>query len=352
MDHGGEDVRPAALLVGNHLSRHVATRTVGEELAERLGQAGFSVTTASDRRPRLWRLLDMQRAIWRGRYDVAQIDVYSGAAFRWAEAAGFSLRQRRVPFVLTLHGGLLPEFATRHPRRVKRLLERAAAVTTPSRFLLEAFEAIREDLVLLPNPLDLERYPFTERQRPSPNLVWLRAFHRVYRPELAVETLARLLPAHPAARLLMVGPDKDDGSLEETRRAISRHGLEERVEITGAVPKSAVPFYLDRGDVFLNTSDVDNAPVSVVEAMACGLAVVSTDAGGIPHLLRDGEDALIVPRGDADALARAVDCLLSAPGLAARLSRQARETAAERDWSRVLPRWEALLREVAARSTP
>ena len=354
-------LRPKVLLVGNFLSRHRSTKTVGEELAERLAGAGWDVTTTSSRPVRLGRLLDMQATIWRGGpWDVAQIDVYSGAAFRWAEAAAWSLRRLKVPYVATLHGGQLPEFAARRPRRVRRFLERAAAVTAPSAYLRDALAHLRDDILLLPNALDLAAYSRepAEPLRPDrppclrPRLVWLRALHRVYRPELAVEILARLKESHPDAELFLVGPDKGDGSLELTRRRMEELGVAERVHLVGGVTKDEVPDYLARGDIFLNTSDVDNAPVTVTEAMASGLAVVTTDAGGVGYLVDAGETALVVRRGDAEALTRAVRLLLDEPALAARLTTNARRAVEERDWGRVLPRWEALLAEHARSSGP
>jgi glycosyltransferase involved in cell wall biosynthesis len=102
--------------------------------------------------------------------------------------------------------------------------------------------------------------------------------------------------------------------------------------------------HLGHGDVFLNTSDADNAPVSVTEAMACGLCVVTTDAGGLRDLVDDGEDALVVPRDDPEAMAAAVRRLLAEPRLAARLSAAARAKVEPLSWSLLLPEWEALLR--------
>ncbi len=343
---------PRVLLVGNFLSRHVSTRTVGEELADRLTAAGWSVAATSGMLPRLARLFDMQRTIWgRGPFAVAQVDVYSGAAFLWAEAACQSLRWRRTPYILTLHGGKLPEFAARWPRRVRWLLRGARVVTTPSPYLLEQMAAYRQDLRMLPNPLDLKAYSFTPRHQLKPRLIWLRAFHRIYNPELAPRVLARLIAAYPEATLTMIGPDKGDSSLESTRDLVRELGLADRVTFTGGIAKSRVPTYLADADIFLNTADADNAPVSVTEAMACGLCVVSTDVGGLRDLLTDGEDALLVGRDDPAAMASAVERLLNDPELARQLSSRGRQHTETRDWSRVLPRWQQLLRQ-SARPVP
>jgi len=147
----------------------------------------------------------------------------------------------------------------------------------------------------------------------------------------------------------MNGADKKDGSLEETRQAAETLGVAGRVTLPGPVDKRLVPETLAGADIFLNTSRVDNAPVSVVEAMACGLCIVSTNVGGIPHLAEHEEEALLVPPGDAEAMAGAVARLLREPALASRLSRAARAKAEQFDWSAALPAWEGLL-EAAARA--
>lgn len=336
------------LLVGNFLSASGGSRGVCEELAVRLLDADWPVLTTSRKPGRLQRLFDMVGTSWaqRDRYDIAQVDVYSGPAFVWAEVVCAALRRLGKPYILTLHGGNLPAFARRWPGRVGRLLRGAAIVTTPSAFLLEQMRPYRKDLHLLPNPLDLSTYPFCLRGQPQPNLVWLRAFHEIYNPSMASSVVALLAEDFPDVRLTMVGPDKGDGSLQRTRQAASELGVDGRVDFPGGIPKDQVPHWLNRGDVFINTTNVDNTPVSVMEAMACGLCVVSTNIGGIPYLLEHEHDALLVPPDDPVAMAAAVRRILTEPGLAERLSRNARQKAKQFDWSTVLPRWEALFKRV------
>src|SRR5262249_3618839 len=151
-------------------------------------------------------------------YAAAQVDVYSSAAFLWAEAACWTLRRARKPYVLTLHGGNLPAFARRHPRRVRRLLQSAAAVSVPSRYLLERMQPYRADLRLLPNPLNLGCYRFVPRETPHPRLVWLRGFHEYYNPLLAPKVVALLASRFQDVQLIMAGPDRGDKSLPRTQR--------------------------------------------------------------------------------------------------------------------------------------
>ncbi len=344
--------RPRSVLVlGNFLHDTTGTFGVCEALAAELSAVGWDVVCASRRPGRVTRLIDIMTTIWRERrrYSVAQIDLYSGAAFIWAEAACWLLDRLHVPYVLTLHGGNLPVFGAKHRARVSRLLRRAVAVTTPSPFLREAMAPFRSDLILQPNGIRTEQYPFRLRTAPKPRLLWVRAFHEIYNPAMAVRVVDQLRRDYPEVHLTLVGPDREDGTRERTIEMTQQLGLEEHVEFRGAVPKASLPRVFDEHDIFLNTSSVDNAPVTVIEAMAGGLCVVSTSAGGIAQLVTDQQDALLVRPGDADAMSAAVRRLLTSVELASLLSTSGRENAVSRDWATVLPRWEEILSAAVSR---
>ena len=335
----------SVLLIGNFLYEHGASRPVSQDLALRLAERGWDVTVSSDKVNKLMRLgrMVVDSVVSRGRYSVAHVDVYSGQAFLWAEATCAVLKRLGRPFVLTLHGGNLPNFARRWPRRVSRLLRSAKLVTTPSRYLLEEMRPYRADLVLLPNAVEVSAYDFRRRDSFGLRLVWLRAFHQVYNPQLAPRVLSALTARYPGASLVMYGPDRGDGSLQETQKLARSLGLEGRVEFAGKIDKSQVAERLNEADIFLNTPSIDNTPVSVIEAMACGLPVVSTNVGGIPHLIEDGVSGLLVAPDDPAAMAAAVIKLHHDPELASRVALNARRQVEQFDWSVVLPRWEGLL---------
>jgi glycosyltransferase involved in cell wall biosynthesis len=140
-----------------------------------------------------------------------------------------------------------------------------------------------------------------------------------------------------------VGPDKGDGSLGVTQAEAARLKLADRIEFTGRVPKRELAAAIHRGDIFINTTNIDNTPVTVLEAMACGACVVSTNVGGIPYMVQHGENGLLVPPDNAEAMAGAIGRILEEPELAARLSRNGRNTTEQIDWPRILTRWVDLL---------
>src|SRR5207253_9954293 len=111
---------------------------------------------------------------------------------------------------------------------------------------------------LIPNSIDVDMYSFRVRSRTEPHLVWLRAFHEIYNPSLAVRTVALLRKDFRSLQLRMLGPDKGDGSLQIALRTAAELGVTARVATPGMIAKSAVPKALSEQDIFLNTTNIDN----------------------------------------------------------------------------------------------
>jgi glycosyltransferase involved in cell wall biosynthesis len=113
----------------------------------------------------------------------------------------------------------------------------------------------------------------------------------------------------------------------------------DRIRFGGYLDPAAKAAAFHDHDVFLNTNLVDNMPISVLEAAASGLVPVATRVGGIPAVLTHDHDSVLVPAGDADAMAREVLRLLAEPERYARLARGARELAEASAWPAVYLRW-------------
>ncbi len=339
-------MKEGVLILGVYVSQHGGVyRAVCEEIADRLEARGLHIVRSSGIKNRPRRLLDMLLTIWRRQaaYQVGYIEVFSGLGFIQAEACAFLLRALGKPVVLALHGGNLPDFARRNPARVRRLLSIAAAITAPSDYLRTALAPYAsQPITLMPNALEIAAYPFRPRTHPAPRLIWLRALHSIYNPVMAVEVVDRLRALFPDVHLHMVGPDKGDGSLEAVQQAIAERGVQRHITLVGGVPKSDVPAWLDKADVFISTTHFDNTPVSLLEALVSGLPVVSTNVGGVPDLVTHDQHALLVPDADADAMAQAVTRILTEPGLSERLSYAGHTHASQFSWVTMLPRWEAL----------
>lgn len=331
-------------LAGNFLSEKTGVTSPCEELAQQFSSRDFQVISSSSCRNRVLRMADL---LWtafryRKRYKVALLEVYSFLAFRWAELLSFLLRRLGKPYILSLHGGMLPEFAAKHPRRFKSLIKSADVVTSPSKIFCDQFSEIRNDIKYVPNGINLAHYPIKLRMKPEPKFCWMHSIHSVYNPTLAIRVFRKIIEKYPTASLQLIGPNNNEGLQAYLKALLDDLQLSDQVKIIGAIPKADVGSYLSEGDIFLNTTNYESFGVSTLEAAACALCIVTTDAGELPFLWEDGVDALIVPKNNADAMSDSVLRILDEPALARKLSANARKKAEDHDWSMIMPQWELI----------
>ena len=263
--------------------------------------AGFGVNVSSREISPLRRGVDHARDLWRwrGDLDAAVVSVFSGRGFALADEALLVAGALGIPSVAWLHGGSLPELGQRHPRWVARVLGRSDAVVAPTEFLRRWSQGMGREATVIPNVLDISSYRYRVRDPLRPRLLWMRTFQELYDPLTAVRATAELRRRGVDATMTMAGQEK--GLLRETEHLVEQLELSEVVEFAGFVAGERKLALLGAHDIFLNTNVVDNAPVSVLEAAASGLVVVSSGVGGLPDLLADGEAARLVPAGDAGA---------------------------------------------------
>lgn len=332
------------LYIGNKLSRYGFTPGVIETLGPLLEKEDYAVIYAGTRKNPFLRLTEI---LWKtattGRQvDYILIDTYSTSAFWYAYFAGTLAKIISTKYIPILHGGDLPKRLQRSKRACDKLFNNSYANVAVSGYLNHEFEKAGYRTVVIPNSIEISKYPFRLRDQPRPKLLWVRSFHRQYNPLMAADVLAGLLQIHPDAELCMVGPDKD-GSLGEFKDYIRQKGTEEHVKITGKLSKEDWISLSENYDFFINTTNVDNTPVSVIEAMALGLCVISTNPGGIPFLVQDGVDAKLVNPQNSSLMIRTVDYLLKNPEDVVQLSVNARKKAEQFDVNVIIPAWKDLL---------
>ncbi|MGH9936636.1 MAG: glycosyltransferase family 4 protein [Blastocatellia bacterium] len=223
------------------------------------------------------------------------------------------------------------------------IIRLADKVAVPSLYLVKVFERFGVRAEVAPNTLDFARFAFRERQPLRPVLLSNRNLEPLYNVECVLRAFALVQERTPEARLIVVGAGSERARLE----ALSAELKLNNVEFFGQVAPKDMPAFYDRADIFMNASDIDNMPVSHLEAFACGLPVVTTDAGGIPYIVAHERTGLMVARSDYKALARACVRLLKDGDLATRLIRAARADCEQYTWASVRPRWLKLYRELA-----
>lgn len=335
---------------------HSRSRAAVEQRREEIEAAGV-------------RFLGLRR---RGRLDVAAwrplvrllrtdaVDVIHSHMFGsnvWGVALG---RSCRVPVIVahehtwSFSGTPARRLVDRH--WIARLSDAIVACSRADRERMIEVEGIDpDDIVLVPNGIQARGVtPGRDVRRElaiAPETPLVGSVGRLH-PQKAFDVLidaAALLRAeHPSVRVVIAGEGDQRRSLE---RRIARSGLEGTVMLLG--PRTDVPDLLRAFDVAVNCSDFEGTPLSLLEYMEAGLAVVATRVGGIPDVIDDGVHGLLVPRRDPRALAAACATLIADPhrrttlGAAARARRRA-----DFDLDAMVARIEQLYLELRARPHP
>lgn len=332
--------------IGNCLSRWGYTPTTIETISNRFNEFAV-VHTYSDRRNPFARLLHMIYGIWinRQKADFVLIDTYSSSAFYFGWICSLICRSLKLPYVPFLHGGNLPNRLVNSPKLSSSYFGNAACLVAPSNYLFKQFEiAGFKNVVIIPNYIDIKNYKFKHRVTPQPRVLWVRSFHQTYNPNLAIDILLILKDKYPNAELCMVGPDKD-GSLIKFIEYAKSKGVIESIKITGKLSKDEWIELSSSYDFFLNTTNFDNTPVSVMEAMALGLLVVSTNPGGVPSIITNKKNGFLFNCGNSVEGAELLINGIQSSNIQS-ISYEARKQSEEWDWQVVKSKWINLFSQI------
>lgn len=268
-----------------------------------------------------------------GRADVLHVNLSShGSTWRKIVLCAAS-RALGIPYIVHLHGSRYKEFLDSAgplaASRIQGMFRGAAAVLVLGEvwraFLVRHMPDLAHRIRILPNA---SRAPGENNLRaraagPATILFLGRVGERKGIPVL-VEALSRLRTSS-GWRAIIAG----DGDVEPTRDALKRLGLADRVTLTGWVGPAQVEALLQSADILVLPSFNENLPMSVIEGMSYGLAVVATPVGAVEDILKDNKTGLLVPVGDPDQLALALGRAVADPALRARLGQAARAFHAE-----------------------
>lgn len=266
------------------------------------------------------------------RLDIAHLHAHFGlapATIAWLASAFASLDGRPVGFSFTIHG--FHDFIDPAEARLGLKASAAKGVVCISDFT-------RSQLFLLTDPalwprfhvvrcgIDLPSWPYRAPRSAEPplNLLAVGRLSREKGFALLIEAVAQLRAEGVPLHLRLVG----DGPLRSDLEAAS-HDIRDCVTLTGELSPSAVRVELVRADIFCLPSFSEGLPVSIMEAMAAGVPVVTTWVAGIPELAENGVTALTVPPARADRLADALRAFAGDPALRHRLAEAARHRVEE-----------------------
>ena len=287
----------------------------------------------------LARLIPYAVRLWGcvGRCDVLHIMANSGWSWHlFAAPAIWVARTRAVPVLVNYRGGQADEFLETTAKAVRFSMRQTAGLIVPSAFLQQVFARHGMAAEIIPNIIDLERFHPAPAPPVTPHVVVARQLEPLYDIGSALRAMALVLQRHPQARMTVAGSGPERGRLGDLVQTL---GIGERVRFAGQLTNDAMAALYRSASISLNTALADNMPNSVLEALASGVPVVSTNVGGIPYLLRHEHTALLVPPGDAQAMAQAVSRLIEDAGLRQSLVHNGREYVQTFAWARVRERW-------------
>ena len=332
------------LYIGNDLSKDTNSITTINTLTELLRKEGLIVIKSSKKPNKFLRIIDMCLSVikYRKTIDFILIDTYSTINFYYAYAVSQLARFFKIKYIPILHGGNLPERLDNSKKMSNQIFCHSYKNIAPSGYLKYEFEKRGYSSELIPNVISIQEYPFLYRNKLQPKLLYVRAFAKIYNPTMAIELLFKLKKEYPNATLCMVGPDRD-GSLSEVKALIKKYGLVNDVEFTGMLTKKEWHKKAKGYDFFINTTNFDNTPVSVMEAMALGLFVVSTNVGGIPYLLKNGKEGFLVEKGNINEMKNAIVSALNTDEDILKIMYNARKKVEHFDWEVVKYEWNKLL---------
>lgn len=331
------------LYLGNKLSKHGYNLTNIETLGPLLAQEGYDLVYASEINNRILRLLDMvfKTIFYSSKNGFVIIDAYSTFGFIYLLITSQICRLLNIKYIPILHGGNLPARLIKNPKLCRSIFDNAYLNIAPSNYLLSTFYKFKfKNIRYVPNTIEVDNYSFKERKNIQPKLLWVRSFDKIYNPIMAVRVFVEIKKIYPNATLCMVGPDKD-GFLQKTKALAIKQNVE--VIFTGKLSKPDWTKLSQDYDIFINTTHFDNTPISIIEAMALGLPVVSTNVGGIPFLLENNNTALLVNDDNVEEMVNSIKMLIENNQISQKIIKNARDLTETFDWKTVKQQWIKIL---------
>lgn len=236
--------------------------------------------------------------------DVLHIYSASYWSFLLAPAPAILLgRLLRKWVILNYHSGEADDHLSKWGILVKPILRLADVIIVPSEYLKKIFTRHGLKVRVVPNSVDLRRFERYSSDGPLPlHILCTRNFEDHYRVDRVIKAFSKIKAEIKEARLTLIGDGSYRHKLEELVSRLKLHDI----VFVGQIDNKYIPEYYKQANLYLNASVIDNMPLSLMEAMSAGLIIVSTAPGGIPYLVKDRLNGILVSSNDPDSLSREV----------------------------------------------
>lgn len=259
--------------------------------------------------------------------DVLHVNLSSHGSTRRKIIVAKAARALGVPYILHLHSSRYMSYVEEAPPKlggaIAEMFSNAARIVVLGNawkaFVSEKFPLAKDKIVIIPNATPVPTLPRNIAAGGPVRILFLgRVGPRKGVPQL-VEALAGMKDV-PNWEAIIAG----DGDVEQTQSDVDRQGLSDRVRFTGWVGPEEVARLLSTGDILVLPSFNENLPMSVIEGMAAGLAIVATPVGAVEDIIASGETGILVPVGEVAPLSSALKSLVEDAGLRHRLGENAK----------------------------
>jgi L-malate glycosyltransferase len=301
----------------------------------------------------VFRLIPYLADLWRSAANVRLFHVMANSGWSWhlfAAPAIWIARIRGIPVIVNYRGGEADTFFDKSFAWIKPSLRRTDAIIVPSGFLEAVFGKRGFSTRIVPNIIDLSRFS-TETcvavplRTNTPHIIVTRNLEPIYDNATVLRAFSIVKQTFPTAKLTIAGVGPERRALEKLAAGL---GMATSVSFLGRVDNEDMADLYRGADIMVNPSLADNMPISVLEALASGVPVVSTDVGGVPYLVEHGKTALLVPVKDSAAMAAAILTLLNEPGRARQISEAGIVSVQQYAWPKVRDRLLAVYEQVLA----
>lgn len=233
--------------------------------------------------------------------------------------------------IINYRGGAAEDFFKKWIIIIKPILHMADEIIVPSGFLKDVFDKFGIETKIIPNIVDFNEFEYKERERIKPNMIIARKLEKIYNIKCGILAFGIIKKEFKEAKLTVLGTGPEEKFLKSLVKELNIDG----VRFLGEINHKDIPQLYKEADILLNPSLVDNMPISILEAFAAGLPVVSTNVGGIPYLIKDGINGLLVKPDDFNEMALMVTKLLKNPIMISNITQNGRDTAKKYTWEKI-----------------
>ncbi len=291
------------------------------------------------------RLCDYLFRLWGflGKVDVVHVMSNSGWSWQLFTAPVIWLsRCRGRPVIVNYRGGSASKYLAKSLRWVKPSLDQVDALVVPSSYLKEVFQQFGYEARVIPNIIDTTKFKpqlaSKNAHRPM-RLIITRNLEAIYGIDTALKAMAALKSRSIDFHLSIAGTGPEELSLRNLAKDL---GLTNNVSFLGRLTREQVGELYSDADLFINTSRIDNMPNSLLESMASGVPIVTTNAGGIPWIVEHEKTALLCPVDDIEIIAKNIERLILDDSLRATLTENGLKNVEAYSWPQVKSQWLSL----------